>query len=99
MFNSNLRRDFLLLFCSFLFYFSFLTLNSSVEGSENQTFNDYDTPPELCNPKYENRLYRDDTGHTSIRCVKIGIPEIETYDKSCEELEFTNKENLEECIE
>ena len=101
MFNKDIRRDLLLLFCSFLFYFGFLVLNASnnVLGSkENVSFNNYDEPPERCVPRYENRIYRDDGGHITLKCVKISIPEIKIYERSCEELNLTNKEEQKECI-
>ena len=93
MFNKDVRRDILLLFCSLLFYLAFLVLNASnsvVGSKENVTYNEYDTPPELCVPRYENRLYTDDSGHGTLRGVKIGIPDIEIYEKSCEDLGLKN---------
>ena len=98
----DVKRDLLFLFCSFLFYFGFLVLNASndAEGSkENVTYNEYDEPPERCVPRFENRIFRDDTGHIKVRCVKIGVPDIVTYERSCEELNLTNPENyLDECF-
>lgn len=101
MANISFKKDLFLLFCSLLFYLGFLVLNVTheVTGSkENQSFNNYDTPPELCTPRYENRMYQDESGHISIKCVKIGIPDIKIYDKSCEELGYKNEENSDGCV-
>jgi len=93
----EVKRDLLILFCSFLFYFAFLVLNAT--GSrENANFTVYDEPLERCIPRYENRAFTNELSHTILRCVKIGIPDIEYYEKSCEELNLTNPEITEECI-
>ncbi len=101
MITKDVKRDLFLLFCSFLFYFAFLVLNLSEisEGSkENQTYNNYDEPPERCYPNYENRIFRDESGHTSLKCVKIGVPDIKIYDRSCEDLNLTNPYFGKECF-
>lgn len=97
MFNESVRRDAMLLFCSFLFYFGFLVMNASTFSNatkENRTYNDFENPPELCTPRYENRIYQDEFGHSTIRCVKIGIPTIEIYQKPCEDLGLKNIDNV-----
>lgn len=101
MITKDVKQDLFLLFCSFLFYFAFLILNLAdiTEGSkENRTYNDYDEPPERCYPNYENRLFRDGSNHASLKCVKISVPDIEIYDRSCEELNLTNPDFGKECI-
>ena len=94
----DVKRDLLILFCSLLFYFAFLILNvTHSEGSkENPNFTIGDEPPERCMPRYEDRIFRDDSGHIRLRCVKIGVPDIEIYEKSCEELNLTNSEDYPE---
>ncbi len=97
--NVDFKRDAFLLFCSLLFYLAFLFLNIAQDSDarENQSFNDYDTPPEICNNIYEDRIFKDESGHEILRCVKLGIPEITIYPKTCQELKFISDYPLKEC--
>jgi hypothetical protein len=101
MINKDVRRDMLLLFCSFLFYFAFFFINvdlRDVIGAENPNFTIGEEPPERCIPRYEDRVFKDEFGNNKIRCVKIAVPENVYYEKSCEELNLTNENYVEECI-
>ena len=101
MINKDVRRDILLLFCSFLFYFAFFFINvdlKDVIGTENSNFTIGEEPPERCIPRYEDRIFTNEDGETKTRCVKIAVPENIYYEKSCEELNLTNEEIIEECF-
>ena len=101
MLNKDVRRDILLLFCSFLFYFGFFFINvdlKDVKGTENSNFTIGEEPPERCNPRYEDRVFRDELGNNKVRCVKIAVPDNIYYEKSCEELNLTNEDYVEECL-
>lgn len=97
--NVDFKKDLFLLFCSLLFYLAFILLNISQDSDarENQTFNDYDTPPEICNNIYEDRIFKDESGHETLRCVKLGIPELTIYSKNCKELNLKSDYPLKEC--
>jgi len=100
MVEIDYKNDLFLLFCSLLFYISFLVLNLThdTDARENLNATIYDAnPQELCNNVYENRIFRDETGHETLRCVKLEIPNNIIYTRSCEELHLKSDEVFEEC--
>src|SRR3989338_1808851 len=90
----EIRKDILILVSMLLLYLAFLTINSTQDaiGAENTNLTQGydDIPPELCSPVYVDRSLILENQSVLKRCVKIGIPDMVFFDKTCNELNLRN---------